>query len=104
MREEAELSLGHVKIKVLRTFWLLHVVSTSFHLSHPTTVPQQPLVHSYGLQSLCLSFRLDFTQRWSQVLLPREISLRAGPAPLIGRGVNEQKSPKLNYFILHLIA
>lgn len=55
--------LEPVKIKVRKTLWLSHVVSTSFCLSHPTVAPQPPVVHGHGLQITCLSFRLDFIWR-----------------------------------------
>ena len=55
--------LEPVKIKVRKTLWLSHVVSTSFCLSHPTVTPQPPVVRSHGLQITCLSFRLDVIWR-----------------------------------------
>ena len=55
--------LEPVKIKVRKTLWLSHVVSTSFCLSHPTVAPQPTVVHGHGLQITCLSFRLDFIWR-----------------------------------------
>lgn len=64
-RDKYELSLGHVKIKVLKTLWLPHVLATSFHLALSTTIPHQPIVYSHGLQIMYLLFKLD---SYSQVL------------------------------------